>query len=97
MRDYLVLLRHALPNSLIPVVTILGLQLGDLLSGAIIVESIYAWPGVGRLTIQAIEWRDYALLQATVLFIVLAFLLVNLLTDLTYGWLDPRIRYDKRS
>ena len=97
LRDYLVLLRHALPNSLIPVVTILGLQLGDLLSGAIIVESIYAWPGVGRLTIQAIEWRDYALLQATVLFIVLAFLLVNLLTDLTYGWLDPRIRYDKRS
>jgi ABC-type dipeptide/oligopeptide/nickel transport system permease component len=90
-----VLFRHTLPNALIPVVTVLGLQLGDLLSGAIIVESIYAWPGVGRLTIQAIEWRDYALLQANVLFIVLAFLLVNLLTDLTYGWLDPRIRYDR--
>jgi peptide/nickel transport system permease protein len=91
----LVLIRHALPNALIPVVTILGLQLGDLLSGAIIIESIYAWPGVGRLTIQAIEWRDYSLLQANVLFIVIVFLLVNLLTDLTYGWLDPRIRYDK--
>ncbi len=90
-----VLWRHALPNSLIPVVTVFGLQLGDLLSGAIIIESIYAWPGVGRLTIQAIEWRDYALLQANVLFIVLAFMLVNLLTDLTYGWLDPRIRYDQ--
>ena len=96
LRSALVLIRHALPNALVPVVTILGLQLGDLLSGAIIIESIYAWPGVGRLTIQAIEWRDYALLQANVLFIVLAFLLVNLFTDLTYGWLDPRIRYDTR-
>jgi peptide/nickel transport system permease protein len=95
LRGRLVLLRHALPNALIPVITILGLQLGDLLSGAIIVESIYAWPGVGRLTIQAIEWRDYALLQANVLFIVIVFLLVNLLTDLTYGWLDPRIRLDR--
>lgn len=95
LRGRLVLLRHALPNALIPVVTVLGLQLGDLLSGAIIVESIYAWPGVGRLTIQAIEWRDYALLQANVLFIVIVFLVVNLLTDLTYGLLDPRIRYEK--
>lgn len=93
LRDRLTLVRHALPNALIPVVTVLGLQLGDLLSGAIIIESIYAWPGVGRLTIQAIEWRDYALLQANVLLIVFAFLLVNLLTDLTYGLLDPRIRY----
>jgi peptide/nickel transport system permease protein len=95
LRGRLVLIRHALPNALIPVVTILGLQLGDLLSGAIIVESIYAWPGVGRLTIQAIEWRDYALLQANVMLIVLAFLLVNLLTDLTYGFLDPRIRFNR--
>jgi peptide/nickel transport system permease protein len=95
IRSRLVLVRHALPNALIPVVTILGLQMGDLLSGAIIIESIYAWPGVGRLTIQAIEWRDYSLLQANVLFIVIVFLLINLLTDLTYGWLDPRIRYNK--
>ncbi len=96
LRSSVVVTRHAIPNALIPVVTILGLQLGDLLSGAIIIETIYAWPGVGRLTIQAIEWRDYSILQANVLFIVLAFLLVNLLTDLTYGWLDPRIRYDNR-
>lgn len=95
LRDRLVLMRHTLPNALIPVVTVFGLQLGDLLSGAIIIESIYAWPGVGRLTIQAIEWRDYALLQANVLFIVLAFLIVNLATDLTYGLLDPRIRFDE--
>lgn len=95
LRDRLVLLRHALPNALIPVVTILALQIGDLLSGAIIIESIFAWPGVGRLTIQAIEWRDYAILQANVLFIVLAVLFVNLIADLTYGWLDPRIHYDE--
>lgn len=95
IRGRLILLRHALPNAMIPVVTVFGLQVGDLLSGAIIVESIYAWPGVGRLTIQAIEWRDYSLLQANVMFIVLAFLLVNLITDLTYGFLDPRIRYGR--
>ena len=97
LRERLILVRHALPNALIPVVTVLGLQLGDLLSGAIIIETIYAWPGVGRLTIQAIEWRDYSILQANVLLIVSAFLLVNLLTDLTYGWLDPRIRYESRT
>jgi peptide/nickel transport system permease protein len=96
LRSTVVVLRHSVPNALIPVVTILALQLGDLLSGAIIVETIYAWPGVGRLTIQAIEWRDYSILQANVLFIVGAFLFVNLLADLTYGWLDPRIRYDNR-
>ncbi len=91
-----VVTKHSVPNALIPVVTILGLQLGDLLSGAIIVETIYAWPGIGRLTIQAINNRDYSILQANVLFIVLAFLMVNLLADLTYGWLDPRIRYDTK-
>lgn len=96
LRSTIVVTRHTVPNALIPVVTILGLQLGDLLSGAIIIETIYAWPGVGRLTIQAIEWRDYSILQANVLFIVAAFLLVNLLADLTYGWLDPRIRFDNR-
>ena len=93
LREIMVYLRHVLPNALIPVVTITGLQLGDLLSGAIIVESIFAWPGVGRLTVQAIGWRDYALLQANVLFIVLAFMVVNLATDLVYGVIDPRIRY----
>ena len=89
-----VVVRHVLRNSLIPVITVFGLQIGDLLSGAIIVESIFAWPGVGRLTIQAIGWRDYTILQASVMFIVLAFLLVNLLTDLAYGLIDPRIRYE---
>ncbi|MBS1252916.1 MAG: Glutathione transport system permease protein GsiC [Anaerolineales bacterium] len=93
LRERVVTLRHVLRNTLIPVITILGLQTGDLLSGAIIVESVFAWPGVGRLTLQAIGWRDYSLLQADVLYIVLAFMLINLLTDLVYGLVDPRIRY----
>ncbi len=86
--------RHVLRNALIPVITVMGLQVGDLLSGAIIVESVFAWPGIGRLTMQAISWRDYSLLQADVLYIVLAFMIINLLTDLAYGFINPRIRYD---
>lgn len=88
------ILRHVLPNSLIPVITAFGLQIGDLLSGAIIIESIFAWPGIGRLTIQAITWRDYSILQASVMFVVFAFLIVNLLTDMFYGFINPQIRYD---
>jgi peptide/nickel transport system permease protein len=94
LRERIVIAKHVLRNALIPVVTVLGLQTGDLLSGAIIVESVFAWPGVGRLTVQAIGWRDYSLLQADVLYIVLAFMVINLLTDLTYGFIDPRIRYE---
>ena len=89
-----VVMRHVLRNAMIPVITVFGLQTGDLLSGAIIVESIFAWPGIGRLTIQSIGWRDYSLLQANVLYIVLAFMLINLLTDLTYAFFDPRIHYN---
>lgn len=94
LSETVVVLRHVLPNSLIPVITVFGLQIGDLLSGAIIVESIFSWPGVGRLTIQAVGWRDYPILQVSVMFIVLSYMLVNLLTDLSYGLLDPRIRFD---
>jgi len=93
LRERAVIARHVLRNALIPVVTVLGLHTGDLLSGAIIVESVFAWPGVGRLTVQAIGWRDYSLLQADVLYIVLAFMVINLLTDLTYAVIDPRIHY----
>jgi ABC-type dipeptide/oligopeptide/nickel transport system permease component len=85
---------HALRNSLIPVVTILGLQCGAVLTGTIITETIFAWPGVGRLLIQAINFRDYPLVQGCILFIALTYVLVNLLVDLAYGWLDPRIRYE---
>lgn len=84
--------RHALPNALIPVVTLSGLEFGYLLGGAVIVEQIYALPGLGRLTLDAISQRDYPLVQGAVLFIALNFLVVNLLVDLAYTALDPRIR-----
>lgn len=87
-------LHHAFRNSLIPVVTIIGLQFGAVLTGTIITETIFAWPGVGRLLIQAINFRDYPLVQGCILFISVTYVLMNLLTDLTYGLLDPRIRYD---
>ncbi len=85
---------HALRNSLIPVVTILGLQLGAVLTGSIITETIFAWPGVGRLLIQSITFRDYPMVQGCILFIAVTYVTMNLLTDLVYGWLDPRIRYE---
>jgi peptide/nickel transport system permease protein len=88
------IVRHAFRNSLIPVVTIIGLQFGAVLTGTIITETIFAWPGVGRLLIQAINFRDYPLVQGCILFISLTYVVMNLLTDLTYGFLDPRIRYD---
>lgn len=87
-----VLYRHALRNGLIPVVTVIGLQFGALLAGAIITETIFSWPGLGRLTIEAIHARDYPLLQGCVLSIALTYVLVNFLTDLGYSLLDPRIR-----
>ena len=87
-------LRHAFRNSLIPIVTVLGLQMGALLTGAVITETIFAWPGVGRLLIQSINFRDYPLVQGCILLIAVTYVAMNLLTDLAYGLLDPRIRYD---
>jgi peptide/nickel transport system permease protein len=87
-------LRHAFRNSLIPIVTIIGLQFGAVLTGTIITETIFAWPGVGRLLIQAISFRDYPLVQGCILFISVTYVAMNLLTDLTYGFLDPRIRFE---
>jgi peptide/nickel transport system permease protein len=87
-------LRHAFRNSLIPVVTLLGLQFGAVLTGAVITETIFAWPGIGRLLIQSIGFRDYPLVQGCILLIALTYVGVNLLTDMFYGVLDPRIRYE---
>jgi ABC-type dipeptide/oligopeptide/nickel transport system permease component len=83
---------HALGNSLIPVVTILGLQLGAVLTGSIITETIFSWPGVGRLLIQSINFRDYPMVQGCILLIAITYVTMNLVTDVLYGWLDPRIR-----
>jgi ABC-type dipeptide/oligopeptide/nickel transport system permease component len=87
-----VLTRHALRNALIPVVTVVGLQFGNLLGGAVITESIFAWPGVGRLTLQAIQAKDLPLVQASVTLLATIFVVLNLLVDLVYVALDPRVR-----
>jgi peptide/nickel transport system permease protein len=87
-----VLLRHAFPNALIPIITVVGLQFGTLLAGAIVTETIFSWPGVGRLAVQAIQSRDYPLLQGCILAIALSYVVVNLLTDLLYALVDPRVR-----
>jgi len=87
-----VLFRHAFRNALIPVITILGLQFGTLLAGTIVTETIFSWPGIGRLTVQAISSRDYPLLQGCILVISVSYVLVNLFTDLLYSFSDPRVR-----
>lgn len=88
----MVYLRHALRNALIPVITIMGLQIGYLLSGAFIIENVFAWPGIGRFSVQAIEWRDYPVIQGVVMVSACLFLTINLLVDLLYVAIDPRIR-----
>ncbi|HXG03819.1 MAG TPA: ABC transporter permease [Candidatus Binatia bacterium] len=87
-----VILAHALKNAAVPVVTLVGLQFGTLLGGAVVTETVFAWPGVGRLAVQSIFVRDYPVVQAGVLVLALAFVVINLLVDLLYGLLDPRIR-----
>jgi peptide/nickel transport system permease protein len=91
--EYSVIMRHALRNALIPVITVIGLQFGTLLGGAVITETVFAWPGIGRLLIQAIQQQDFPLAVGAVTIIALIFVFLNLLVDLTYGFLDPRVRY----
>jgi peptide/nickel transport system permease protein len=95
LREQIVLYRHALRNTMIPTVTVLGLQLGALLGGSVVVESVFAWPGVGWLMLQGIQNRDLPLVRAVVLVIGLGFVLINLVVDILYSRLDPRIRYDE--
>ncbi len=90
--EFAVLFRHAFRNALIPVVTILGLQFGTLLAGTIVTETIFSWPGIGRLTVQAIAARDYPLLQGCILVIASSYVVVNLVTDFLYALVDPRVR-----
>jgi peptide/nickel transport system permease protein len=92
LSEMAVVCRHALPNALVPIVTIVGLQFGALLAGAIVTETIFSWPGLGRLTVSAISNRDYALVQGCLLSIGLTYVLVNLLTDVVYRWVNPRMR-----
>jgi peptide/nickel transport system permease protein len=92
LRSRAVLYGHAVPNMLIPVVTVVGLMLGDLLAGLVLVEVVFSWPGLGRLLVDAIDHRDYPVIQAAVAFIAITYALLNLAVDMTYGVLDPRVR-----
>jgi ABC-type dipeptide/oligopeptide/nickel transport system permease component len=91
-----VVTRHAMRNSLIPVLTAFGLQLGWLLGGAVVVESVFAWPGLGRLMIESINVRDITVVQAGLFWFAMSFILINLVVDILYTLVDPRIRYDKQ-
>ncbi|MCC6302719.1 MAG: ABC transporter permease [Gammaproteobacteria bacterium] len=93
LTERVVIFRHALRNALLPVITLLGLQLGALLAGAVITETVFSWPGIGLLTIESIHRRDYPVVQACVLLISLGYVVVNAVTDLVYARLDPRIRF----
>lgn len=93
LRERVVISRHVLKNAMIPVVTVTGLQLATLLGGVIVVEIVFSWPGLGQLALVAVQRRDYPVLQGTVLLFALTFLLINLVVDLLYAYLDPRIKY----
>jgi len=93
LKERLVIIRHALTNSLIPVVTVAGLQFGQLLAGAFIVETVFARPGIGRLLVDAVLSRDYPMVQGVALVAAVGYVIVNFLVDLSYAWLDPRIRH----
>ena len=85
--------RHVLANALIPVVTFIGFYFGIMISGTVVIETVFAWPGLGRLAVEAVQWRDYPVVQGVVLFVSCVTLITNLVVDVLYGWLDPRIRY----
>jgi len=94
LRNRVVIWRHALRNGLIPVVTAFGLQLGWVLGGSVVMESVFSWPGLGRLMIESINIRDITIVQAGLLFFATSFVLINLAVDILYTFLDPRVRYD---
>lgn len=96
LKNKSVVFRHVIKNSMIPTITIIGLQIGGLLEGAVVTETVFAWPGIGRLAVQAVFERDYPLVQGIVLFAALIYVLVNLMVDITYQFLDPRVRLDER-
>jgi ABC-type dipeptide/oligopeptide/nickel transport system permease component len=92
LSESLIMLRHALKNALIPLVTVVGLQMGELLGGTVVIETVFAWPGVGRLILQAVAQRDYPVVQAAVFILAMTFVVANLLVEVSYYYLDPRIR-----
>jgi peptide/nickel transport system permease protein len=97
MRESVVIVVHALKNAILPVVTVLGMSLGHLLGGAVIVETIFGWPGIGKYAVDAIFLRDYPVIQGFVLYMAVVFVLVNLAVDITYRRLDPRLHFGRQS
>jgi peptide/nickel transport system permease protein len=93
LRERVIIIRHGLRNALLPILTIIGDEIIGLLNGAVAIELIFGWPGIGVLTLEAIERRDFVVIQACVVFVAVIVVLVNLLIDLLYAWSDPRIRY----
>jgi len=94
LSETFILFRHALPNALLSILTIIGLQIGNLLGGAFIIEVIFGWHGIGELAVKAIQWRDFTITQAVILISAGTYVLINLVVDVLYTWVDPRIRYD---
>ena len=94
LKERVVIVKHALKNALIPIITVVGLQFGLLLGGAVLTETVFAWPGIGRLIVDSILARDYPVIQGTILIFGLLYILVNLVVDIIYAFIDPRIRYD---
>lgn len=94
LTEKIVVIKHALRNALIPIITVVGLQFGMLLGGAVLTETVFAWPGIGRLIVDSILARDYAMIQGVILIFGLLYILVNLSVDIIYAFIDPRIRYD---
>jgi ABC-type dipeptide/oligopeptide/nickel transport system permease component len=94
LEEKVVIVKHALKNALIPIITVVGLQFGLLLGGAVLTETVFAWPGIGRLIVDSILGRDYPVIQGTILIFGLLYILVNLVVDMIYAFIDPRIRYD---
>ena len=94
LRRRAVIVKHALRNAMIPTITVVGVQFGTLLAGSVVTETVFAWPGAGRMLVDSVAFRDYPLIQATILLFALIFMLTNLLVDVSYAFLDPRLRYD---
>jgi len=97
LKEWKVVLKHALPNTLVPIITVIGTDFGSYLSGAVLTESIFGWPGIGRFALEAILKRDFPVIQGTVLFMAIMFILANLIVDLLYGVIDPRIRTGRKN
>jgi peptide/nickel transport system permease protein len=93
LSERMVIYKHAVRNAMIPVITVIGLNFGLLLAGAILTETVFSWPGIGRYVINAVNMRDYPVVQGCVLFFALMFVIVNLITDIVYVYIDPRIHY----